>query len=155
MGASPYDTRSCPVRPRLAGFTFVCCAIANVAAGNSLGDGLSATTGGSADRGDARRIQMSLDRIIGRVGMKHRPRSSALIERLESRQLLSADPISVLIGAGAAKAVLFTDSNGTTATVSVKGPGSATVNFDGAGLGQIASARGVVVTGTGVAMTSI
>lgn len=78
------------------------------------------------------------------------------VEMLEGRRLLAADPLTVLIGGNAAKAVEFTDStSGTRAIVTLHGQGTANVNFVGTGLSQGASANGIVVTGSGVALDSI
>lgn len=85
-----------------------------------------------------------------------RPDRSIVVEWLERRRLLSAaDPLSVLIGAGAAKSVQYTDPNGTQAAVFLTGPGSATVTFNGSGLSQSANARGVVVNGANITLSTI
>lgn len=78
------------------------------------------------------------------------------VEPLEPRRLLSAgDPLSVLIGAGAAKSVQFVDPNGIQAAIVLTGPGSATVTFNGTGLSQSANARGVLVGGANVTLSTI
>jgi hypothetical protein len=79
------------------------------------------------------------------------------IESLEGRTLLSSaiDPISVLIGGAAAKAVQFTDAGGTKATIQVTGGGSATVTFEGNSLSQGVGAAGIVVNGTDVTLSSV
>ena len=77
------------------------------------------------------------------------------IESLEGRRLLAADPLTVIVGGGAAKSVQFTDANGTQAQVLLSGPGMASVNFDGTGLSQTANSRGVIVNGSGVSLASI
>jgi hypothetical protein len=75
---------------------------------------------------------------------------------LEGRRLLAADPLTVLIGGAAAKAVEFTDStSGSRAIVTLHGQGTATVNFNGTGLSQGASANGIAVTGSAVALDTI
>jgi hypothetical protein len=81
--------------------------------------------------------------------------SHAIVEMLEGRRLLSADPLTVIVGAGAAKSVQFTDANGTQAQIMLSGPGMASVNFDGTSLTQSANSRGVIVNGTGVSLASI
>jgi hypothetical protein len=82
-------------------------------------------------------------------------RSFAQIEQLENRRLLSADPLTVVVGAGAAKSVQFTAANGTQAQIMLNGPGTASVQFDGSGLSQSANAKGLIVSGSGIALTSI
>ena len=80
------------------------------------------------------------------------------IEALEDRRLLSAgasDPLQVLVGLGAAKSVIFTDVSGTQATIQVAGPGSASVMLNGTGLSQLATARGIVVNGSGITLGTI
>lgn len=74
-------------------------------------------------------------------------------EGLEARTLMSATPI--LIGGGAAKSVRYVDSSGTQVTVFLNGPGSAMVNVDGAGVGQTATNTGILVTGSGLTLSSI
>lgn len=76
-----------------------------------------------------------------------------IAEKLEGRTLLAATP--VLIGAGAAKSVRFTDVSGTQVAVFLSGPGSAMVNVDGSNIGQSATAQGVLVSGTGLTLASI
>lgn len=66
---------------------------------------------------------------------------------------MAATPI--LIGAGAAKSVRFTDVSGTQVTVFLTGPGSAMVDVDGTNIGQSATAQGVLVSGTGLTLSSI
>jgi len=82
-------------------------------------------------------------------GRRARPRLTAKIEALERRQLFSAgpDPLTVIIGEGAAKSVQFVDASGTHATVQLSGPGTASVSFGGTGLTQSANMRGLVVNG--------
>jgi hypothetical protein len=81
--------------------------------------------------------------------------SPSVVETLEVRRLLAADPLTIIVGAGAAKSVQFTDANGTQAQVMLNGPGMAGVVFDGTGLTQSANSRGVIVNGTDVSLTSI
>jgi hypothetical protein len=81
--------------------------------------------------------------------------SPVAIEPLEGRKLLSADPLTVIVGAGAAKSVQFTDANGTQAQILLSGPGMASVDFGGTGLSQSANSRGVIVSGSGVSLSSI
>lgn len=57
--------------------------------------------------------------------------------------------IDVVIGDGAAKALNYTDADGTAGTVTVKG-GQATVRVRGTGLAQTTDKKGVTVTGTNV-----
>jgi hypothetical protein len=61
----------------------------------------------------------------------------------------------VLIGALGAKAVTFTDADGTKATITVKGGGSATVHLSGDTLSQTSNKSGVSISGTNVAVTGI
>lgn len=82
-------------------------------------------------------------------------RSVVHVEQLESRRLLSADPLTVVVGAGAAKSVQFTAANGTQAQIMLKGPGTASVQFDGTGLSQSANAKGLIVSGSGISLTSM
>lgn len=83
------------------------------------------------------------------------PQTGSLIESLEGRTLLAADPLTVVVGGGAAKSVQFTDAGGAQAQVLVKGLGTASVAFEGTGLSQTANAKGLVVNGTGISLTSI
>ena len=83
------------------------------------------------------------------------PTAPFRIERLEARSLLAADPLTVIVGAGAAKSVQFTDASGTQAQVLLTGAGAASLNFEGTGLSQSANARGLVVNGSGISLTSI
>lgn len=62
--------------------------------------------------------------------------------------------LGVSIGDGAAKAVTFTDADGTVGTVSLKG-GTATVSLNGTGLAQTTDKRGVTVTGQVASIASI
>jgi hypothetical protein len=82
---------------------------------------------------------------------------SANIEALERRVLLSGstDPITVLIGGAAAKAVQFTDVGGTKATIQVTGGGNATVIFNGDNLSQGVGPAAIVVSGANVTLASI
>jgi len=77
------------------------------------------------------------------------------IETLESRKLLAADPLTVIVGAGAAKSVMFTDASGTQAQAFLSGPGTATINFNGTSLSQSANAKGLVVNGSGISLDSV
>jgi hypothetical protein len=77
-----------------------------------------------------------------------------MVENLERRMLLSVSQ-DVLIGALGAKAVTFTDADGTKATITVKGGGSATVHLSGDTLSQTSDKSGVTVSGTNVAVTGI
>ncbi len=61
----------------------------------------------------------------------------------------------VLIGAGGAKSVNFTDANNTVATVKLKGPGSATVSFNGTSLTQSSGKTGVTISGSNAAISTI
>ena len=63
--------------------------------------------------------------------------------------------LSVAIGTGQAKSAAYTDPDGTTATVTLRGPGVAEVNFAGDGLTQTATARGVAVAGSDLSLASI
>jgi hypothetical protein len=85
----------------------------------------------------------------------HRSPFSALVETLEARKLLAADPLTVIIGAGAAKSVQFTDATGTQAQVLLTGVGTASVVFNGTALSQSANAKGLVVNGSDISVTSI
>lgn len=61
----------------------------------------------------------------------------------------------VVLGAGGARSVVFTDADGTRATFTLRGPGSARLNFSGEGL-SVETVRGVAtVTGTGVTLTDL
>ena len=61
----------------------------------------------------------------------------------------------VVLGAGGARSVVFTDADGTRATFGMRGPGSARLNFSGDGL-AVETVRGVAtVTGTGVTLTDL
>jgi hypothetical protein len=80
-------------------------------------------------------------------------RKPIALERLEGRTLMAATPI--LIGAGAAKSVRYTDVSGTQVSVFLSGPGSAMVNIDGTNVGQSATAQGILVSGTGLTLSSI
>lgn len=62
--------------------------------------------------------------------------------------------LDVTIGTGGAKAATFTDADGTTATISLKG-GTAILSFLGSGLSQTASNKGVTVNGTGIDLDSV
>src|SRR5205823_2046206 len=77
------------------------------------------------------------------------------VEPLEKRQLLAADPLTVIVGAGAAKSVQFTDASGTQAMVFLTGTGTANVNFEGTGLSQSANTKGLVVNGSDISVASI
>src|SRR5579871_6195088 len=77
------------------------------------------------------------------------------IESLEGRALLSGDPLSVIVGAGAAKSVQFTDATGTQAQILLKGAGTANITFDGTGLSQSANNKGLVVNGSDISVSSI
>lgn len=92
-----------------------------------------------------------------RRSLMSRRQAPTEIELLERRTLLSAatDPLQILIGSGAAKAVQFTDPGGTQAIVVLSGPGTASVSFNGTGLTQSGNARGVIVNGSGVTLGTI
>ena len=78
--------------------------------------------------------------------------SAAVAESFEPRVLFAID---VAVGVGqAARAVQFTDTDGTAATVKVSG-GAATVTFDGLNLTQTTAGGTVVVAGTNVEMTNL
>ena len=69
--------------------------------------------------------------------------------------MLAADPVTIVVGMGAARSIQFTDPNGTPATIFVAGPGSANVTFNGTGITQSATATGVTVNGTGVTLSTV
>lgn len=90
------------------------------------------------------------------------------VEGLESRQLLSAAPgtivpaeattLQVLVGAGANQFnyVTFTDASGVVRRFDLKGAGAATVNFTGTNLQSApAKLRGENITGTGIGIDTI
>ena len=83
------------------------------------------------------------------------PYQSIHIETLEGRTLLAADPIQVIIGSGGAKSVQFTDPSGIQATLLLTGAGTATCTFQGSGLSQLGTARGIVVQGVGVTLGKV
>lgn len=85
----------------------------------------------------------------------HSPVRGASIESLESRTLLAADSLPVLIGGAAAKAVQFIDPNGTRAVLRMSGQGSATVNFSGTDLSQGPGQLAVNVSGSDVTVASV
>src|SRR5205085_5644606 len=58
-------------------------------------------------------------------------------------------------GKGAPRSVVFTDADGTNATVTIKGPGTATVSFTGPGLTQNTVGGRVVVGGSGPGLSSV
>ena len=90
---------------------------------------------------------------MARTGLRRS--NSGCVQALEPRQLLSADQLQVLIGSGAAKSVQYTDPNGTVVRVQLTGPGSASVNFLGTGLGQSSNSKGLVITGSGISLNSV
>ena len=64
--------------------------------------------------------------------------------------------LPVNIGAGGAKTISYTDDNGTVGTVSLKGPGSATVTFTStASLTQGGTGKAATVVGTGAFISTI
>lgn len=60
--------------------------------------------------------------------------------------------LPVVVGADGAKSVTYTDADGTVTTVSLKGAGSATINFAGTGLTTANVKDRVTVSGTSVAV---
>jgi hypothetical protein len=80
---------------------------------------------------------------------------SPVIESLEKRCLLSTDPLTVVTGAGAAKSILFTAGNGAQVQIVLAGSGTASIQLDGTNLTQSANARGLVINGSGISLTSI
>jgi hypothetical protein len=102
-------------------------------------------------------LRPNLRQPDSRRSLMSRRHPPASIELLERRTLLSAaaDPLQILVGGGAAKAVQFTDPGGTQAIVILSGPGTATVSFNGTGLTQSGNARGVIVNGSGVTLATI
>jgi cyclophilin family peptidyl-prolyl cis-trans isomerase len=56
---------------------------------------------------------------------------------------------------GSPKSVVFTDADGTNATISIKGPGTATVSFTGAGLTQNTVGGRVVLGGANAILSSV
>lgn len=68
--------------------------------------------------------------------------------------LVSVGDVAITIGDNAAKAVTFTDTDGTTATIKLKG-GTATVSLAGTDLTQTTDRRGITVTGGVGAISSI
>ncbi len=58
--------------------------------------------------------------------------------------------VDVAIGGAAPASVQFTDADGTSGTVSIKGPGTATVRFSGSNLVQAAAGKAIAVTGDAV-----
>ena len=64
------------------------------------------------------------------------------------------ETLDVTVGTGGARAVSFTDADGTVAIISVAG-GTALVRFTGTGLTQQPAARNVAVAGTGLALDTI
>lgn len=63
---------------------------------------------------------------------------------------------NVMIGASAGKSVTYTDADGTTATIRLIGPGTATVRFSGNNLAQTGkAARGYSITGTSASLAGI
>ena len=79
----------------------------------------------------------------------------AAIETLENRRMLAADPVTIALGLGAAKSVQFTDPAGNQAIVFVAGPGTANVTFNGTGITQAATMRGVVLGGSNVTLGTV
>ena len=67
----------------------------------------------------------------------------------------AAPSLSVTLGTGGAQSATFTDGDGTVGTVTVKGPGSATLGFTGTGLAQTAKKGRITVTGAGAGLASI
>jgi cyclophilin family peptidyl-prolyl cis-trans isomerase len=63
--------------------------------------------------------------------------------------------LPVVLGEGGSKSLTFTDADGTTSTVSYKGPGTATVSFTGAGVAQTTLKGKTAVTGTGLSIRDI
>jgi cyclophilin family peptidyl-prolyl cis-trans isomerase len=59
------------------------------------------------------------------------------------------------VGSGAGKAINFTDADGTTAQITLKGPGTATVSFNGSSLAQVTDKKGIEISGTGVSISGI
>lgn len=79
-------------------------------------------------------------------------RPCTLVEPVEPRLLFAMD---VAVGVGApARSVVFTDTDGTTATIRVAG-GAGTITFDGANLTQATAGTTVTVGGTNVEMTNL
>ncbi len=64
-------------------------------------------------------------------------------------------PGSVTIGEGAARQVTFVDADGTTATVSLRGGGTAVLDLAGTGLTQTTDGRGIRVTGPVTSITAL
>jgi cyclophilin family peptidyl-prolyl cis-trans isomerase len=62
---------------------------------------------------------------------------------------------NVTIGAGGAKSVAYTDSNGAHAVITLKGAGSAIVTFSGSNFVQMTTRTGVTMTGSGLGISSI
>ena len=93
--------------------------------------------------------------LVGRRKSKIAPANWQGVESLESRTLLAADTLSVLIGGTATKGVQFIDPNGTRAVIHMAGQGNATVTFSGTNLSQGPGASGIAVSGSGVTVASI
>lgn len=67
-----------------------------------------------------------------------------------------ATPLNTALGAGGAKQIRFTDADGTVTTLMLTGPGSATLNMNGAVASQtLAKNKILTVTGTGLSIASI
>jgi hypothetical protein len=62
---------------------------------------------------------------------------------------------STTVGTGAAKSITYTDADGTTGVITLKGPGTATVQFNGTDLSQTTTRTGVDVVGAGQSVASI
>ncbi|HEX8911312.1 MAG TPA: peptidylprolyl isomerase, partial [Humisphaera sp.] len=61
----------------------------------------------------------------------------------------------VIVGTGGSKSATFTEADGTQVTVSVKGPGTASLSFGGSGLTQSTAKGKTTVTGTDVSLAGV
>lgn len=64
------------------------------------------------------------------------------------------NPNVAALGAGGSRSVAFADADGTVATLSLAGPGTARLRFTGAAE-QVASRRGATISGTNVALAAV
>lgn len=67
----------------------------------------------------------------------------------------AAPSLNVTLGVGGAQTATFTDADGTVGTITIKGPGTATVGFSGTGLAQTARKGRITVTGANTAVATI
>jgi cyclophilin family peptidyl-prolyl cis-trans isomerase len=63
--------------------------------------------------------------------------------------------LAATVGTGAAKAITYTDANGTIGTITLRGPGTATLFFQGTDTAQTTGKTGITITGTGESISGI